>query len=134
MSPATRYTLAAIVGIAAFLALDATWLTLTASRIYRPAIGHLMRDGFDFVPAALFYLAYFVGVAVLVLMPSTTIAGAAWRGALLGFVAYGAYDFTNQATLRDWPWSLTAIDLAWGTFITAACSALTFRVWTATAG
>ncbi len=133
MTPTARCTLAAIVGIATFLAMDATWLTLTASRVYRPAIGHLMRDGFDLAPAAMFYAVYFVGLGVFVLTPASTTLEAWWRGALFGFVAYAAYDFTNQATLRDWPWSLTMIDLAWGTFITSTCSALAFRVWSATA-
>jgi uncharacterized membrane protein len=40
-------------------------------------------------------------------------------GALLGLVAYGTYDLTNHATLRDWPLSLTIADMAWGSFVTS---------------
>jgi len=47
---------------------------------------------------------------------------AAGRGALFGLVAYATYDLTNQATLQNWPWLVTAIDLCWGTFLTATAT------------
>jgi len=34
-----------------FLALDAAWLTTMADRLYRPALGRLMLDRFDLLPA-----------------------------------------------------------------------------------
>ena len=40
------------------------------------------------------------------------------RGALLGLAAYGAYDLTNQATLKNWPLSITIVDMLWGTLAT----------------
>jgi uncharacterized membrane protein len=43
--------------------------------------------------------------------------------ALFGFFAYATYDLTNLATLRDWPWRLSVIDIAWGTFVSAAAAA-----------
>jgi len=42
---------------------------------------------------------------------------------------YATYDLTNQATMKDWPVTITLIDLAWGTFITAATSAITTRIF-----
>ena len=39
-------------------------------------------------------------------------------GALLGAMAYGTYEFTNFATLKDWHWRMVALDLAWGTALT----------------
>jgi uncharacterized membrane protein len=44
---------------------------------------------------------------------------AAAYGALLGFVVYGVYDFTNLATLRHYPVKLAIVDVAWGTFASA---------------
>jgi uncharacterized membrane protein len=103
------------------LALDAVWLTLAVDVLYRPRIGHLMRpDGFDAVAAAAFYVLYLAGVLVLALAPSRDWRGAAWRGAAYGLCAYGTYDLTNQATLRDWPWLVTFVDLGWGMALTAA--------------
>lgn len=114
-----------------FLALDSIWLTTMADRLYRPALGRLMLDRFEVLPALAFYVVYIVGVLVFAVMPGlesrrwTTALG---QGALLGFVAYATYDLTNQATLRGWPWRVTLADLCWGTFVTAAAAAAGCRV------
>jgi uncharacterized membrane protein len=73
-------------------------------------------------PAAAFYLAYVAGLLYLVSVPALRDGDpvqALMGGAVLGFVAYGTYEFTNYAVLRDWHWSLVATDLAWGTVLTA---------------
>ena len=117
--------------MAVFLALDAVWLVTTYDRLYRPAIGHLLRDGFALAPAAAFYALYIVGVVVFAVLPGqasgrATVAAA--RGALFGLVAYATYDLTNQATLRDWPWHLTLIDLCWGALVSAAAAGVACRI------
>lgn len=118
-----RFRVAFASGALAFLALDAVWLTVMADLLYRPAIGHLMREGFDLAAAAAFYLIYLSGSTVFAVLPSQSAAAAAARGALFGFVAYATYDLTNQATLRDWPWHVTAIDLVWGSVVTSVSAA-----------
>lgn len=47
---------------------------------------------------------------------------AALYGALFGFFAYSAYDLTNLATLRGWPFAVSLVDLPWGKVATAAAS------------
>lgn len=113
-----------VVATVAFLALDAVWLTVMGSRLYRPAIGHLMAADVDWTAVAFFYVVYLAGLAGFALSPATGVASAAVRGALFGFVAYATYDLTSQATLRDWPWLVTVIDLCWGTFASAAACAI----------
>ncbi|WP_371348125.1 DUF2177 family protein [Ancylobacter sp. IITR112] len=108
-----------------FLALDALWLGFMASRVYRPLIGDLMAEQPNWPPAALFYLLYVAGVVVFAVQPA--LASGRWTtalalGAFLGLLAYGTYDLTNHATLRNWPAAMTAIDLAWGTFLTAVAT------------
>lgn len=107
------------------MALDVVWLTTMAPLLYQPTIGHLLAPEPDLAAAALFYAVYLVGVLVFAVRPLTLDASAwaaAGRGALFGFVAYATYDLTNQATLQNWPWRVTAIDLLWGTFLTATAS------------
>jgi uncharacterized membrane protein len=63
---------------------------------------------------------------VFAVMPQT--GGTSWgktitTAALLGFFAYATYDLTNLATLRDWPVSLTVIDIAWGVCVSAISAA-----------
>ncbi|OWQ84427.1 hypothetical protein CDN99_24345 [Roseateles aquatilis] len=115
------YALTALV----FLAMDAVWLTSTNERLYRPAIGHLMSPTVDWTAAGLFYALYFAGLVYFAVSPALAARRpvlALARGAFIGLLAYGAYDFTNQATLRDWPWPLTIIDLAWGAVVSGVSS------------
>ena len=114
-----------------FLALDAVWLGTMADRLYRPAIGHLMADRFSLAPAVLFYVLYVAGVVVFAVAPA--LASGRWTtalslGALLGLLAYATYDLTNQATLKDWSWTVTIADLCWGTFVTAVSAAAAARI------
>ncbi len=106
-----------IAALVAMLAPDAVWLSLAGPALYRPALGDLLAETFQPVPALLFYLLYVAGLTVLT--PGRTLALSAGRGALYGLCAYGTYDLTNQATLRHWPTYLTVADLAWGTLLSA---------------
>lgn len=114
-----------------FLALDAVWLTTMADRLYRPALGRLMLERFEVAPAVAFYAIYIAGVIAFAVLPG--LESRRWTvalafGALLGLVAYATYDLTNQATLRDWPWRVTAADLCWGTVVTAVAAAAGCRI------
>lgn len=127
-SPPRRFALDWIATALVFLPLDAIWLTMTASRLYRPAIGHLMRPDFDALSAAMFYAIYFAGVVVFVVRPAAGLRNAFARGALFGLVCYATYDLTNQATLLGWPWHVTLLDLAWGAFVTGTSAAVARRL------
>ena len=112
--------------LVAFLALDAVWLGVIARGAYNRWIGHLMRESPLWPAAAAFYLLYIAGIVLLAVQPgleSGSWKTAAFRGAVLGLIAYGTYDFTNYATLRDWPWTMVAVDLVWGTFLTGVAAA-----------
>ncbi len=111
----------------AFLVLDSIWLSQMAQRFYRPAIGEMLADRPNFAAAAVFYLLYVTGILVLAVLPAVekgTLAKAALLGAFVGLFAYGTYDLTNHATMKDWPVRLTLVDMAWGTVLTslAACA------------
>jgi uncharacterized membrane protein len=109
---------------AAFLGLDAVWLTLMSPRLYKPMLQGLLADGFRPVPALLFYILYIGGIVAFAVLPSEKLLLALLRGAALGLVAYATYDLTNQATLRNWPVLITCADLAWGMFATGVAAGL----------
>lgn len=142
--PAWRWPLAYVLTLISFLALDAVWLSSTTDALYRPGIGHLMTPAIDWLAVAVFYPLYATGVVFFAVAPafaSGRAITAFGRGAFFGLLAYGTYDFTNQATLRDWPWMLTLIDLVWGSFVTgmaagvsAALTAFTCRRVSRTSG
>lgn len=123
-----KVPVAAAACTAAFLLLDATWLGLAGPRLYQPAIGHLMRPDVQWGAAALFYLVYIAGLMAFAIVPATGARNAARRGACFGLVAYATYDLTCQATMKDWPWLITVVDLAWGTFASAVACAVAAAV------
>jgi uncharacterized membrane protein len=47
---------------------------------------------------------------------------------LFGFFTYSTYDLTNLATLKDWPLSITIVDIAWGVVLTSVVSAAGFCI------
>jgi len=132
MKPSPRTLLAAYLwALLCFLVLDAVWLSVMGPRLYQPALGALMAPQVDWTAAALFYALYLVGLVVLAIAPALEAgepAVALRRGALLGLVAYATYDLTNQATLRDWPWVVTAADLAWGTAVSGVSAWVAARL------
>lgn len=108
------------------LGLDFIWLSTMADRLYRPQLGELLAEDFRLYPALCFYAVYLFGVTYFAVAPAMKEGGwgkAVLNGALLGFVAYGTYDLTNQATLRHWPVVVTMLDLLWGAFLTATSAA-----------
>jgi uncharacterized membrane protein len=131
LSVRQRLVFAYVLATVVFLAMDAVWLSSTAATLYRPALGHLMASTVDWTAAAIFYPLYLVGLLYFAIHPALMVrkpSAALVRGAFFGLLAYATYDFTNQATLRDWPWHITLIDLVWGTTISGVSS------WAAAAG
>lgn len=119
------------IALPVFLALDLIWLGLVARRFYRERIGWMLRDSPDWVPALLFYALFVAGVVFFVVGPA--LEKQSWRhalfaGAAFGLVTYAAYDLTNQALTRDWPWVVTVVDLAWGAVLSATVATVTFLV------
>ncbi|MGU3575316.1 DUF2177 family protein, partial [Brucellaceae bacterium C25G] len=93
---------------------------------YRERIGSILLTSPHLGVAAGFYLIYVIGIVYFAVLPafnSNNWQLALFNGALLGLVAYGTYDMTNLATLKNWSWSLSIVDMAWGTFLTAGSAA-----------
>lgn len=128
LSTLRQFVVAFVAAAVVFIPLDGAWLSITASRLYRPAIGHVMREDFDALAAVVFYLIYLTGLVIFVVRPAAGARAALARGALFGLACYATYDLTNQATIVRWPWHLTLIDLAWGTFVTATSAWVSYRV------
>jgi uncharacterized membrane protein len=121
------YAIAYVATLIAFAGIDFIWLSRMGDVLYRPAMGDMVLDKFRPVPAVVFYCIYAAGLVFLAIRPALSAEDwtvAALNGAVLGLVAYGTYDLTNQATLRNWTTLLTCADLAWGTVLSAASGAI----------
>jgi uncharacterized membrane protein len=106
------------------VALDALWLGVVAKKLYHNKLGERLRPRPQWAAAVAFYALYLAGLVYFVLSWSVTPWEAAANGAFFGLVTYGAYELTNAATLKSWPWLLVLVDLLWGAVLTAAVSGL----------
>ncbi len=108
--------------------LDGLWLGWLALDFYKREMGVLMSDSVRVPPALAYYLLYPAAVVFLALTPRpATLRMAALRSAALGLAAFGVYDLTNLATLRGYTVTMTLVDMAWGTFATAAGGSAAYR-------
>lgn len=108
--------------LVAFFSLDFLWLGFVARGYYASQLGSLMRDNINLPAAAGFYVVYVAGILFFAVLPALNEESwmrAIVNGAFLGLLAYGTYDMTNIATLRNWPVAMSVVDIAWGTVLTA---------------
>jgi uncharacterized membrane protein len=122
-----------VMTLVAFFVVDMVWLGIMAPRYYRPTMGDIALATVNLPAAATFYVLYPIGLLVFAIYPalkSGSVTTALIYGALFGFFTYASYDLTNLATLRNWTWSLTLIDVAWGTILASASAAITFLLLT----
>lgn len=114
-----------------FFAIDLVWLGAIARGFYRRTLGHLLREKTNWAAGIGFYLLYIVGILGLVVLPALRGSGAseaAWKGALLGLIAYATYDLSNLATLKNWPKKVVVVDIIWGTVLTTCVSLASFFI------
>ena len=105
-----------------FFGLDFIWLSAMGGTFYKDRMGEMMLAQPNLAVAGVFYLLYIGGAVFLAVVPAlnqSNWAHALIAGAVLGLVAYGTYDFTNLATLKNWSVSMSLVDLAWCTALTA---------------
>lgn len=119
--------IAYVVTLAAFGLLDFVWLSRMADVLYRPTMGDMAAPNFKPVPAALFYLLFCTGLVYFAVRPA--LGSGDWsvafmQGAVLGLVAYGTYDLTNQATLKNWSTTLSIVDMSWGTVLSGVAATI----------
>lgn len=104
-----------------FFAVDFVGLRFFIKPVFERHISHLFADPFRVVPALLFYCGYVTGVLWFVSIPALRDGApmsALVGGFLLGLFAYGTYEFTNYATLRDWSVEQVVVDTLWGGALT----------------
>ena len=115
-----------------FFLVDIVWLAVISKKLYKEYLGHLMGP-VNWPAALIFYALFIAGLVFFVITPAIekeSLVYAIPVGAFFGLITYGTYDLTNLATLKDWPVTITVIDLIWGTFLNAATAGLTYYVAT----
>jgi uncharacterized membrane protein len=106
------------------------WLGVVAKDFYQTKLGHILGT-VNWQAAIIFYLIYIIGILIFATIPameSVSFSRALILGGLFGFFAYATYDFTNLATLKDWPIIVVVVDILWGTILTGSVAALSYLI------
>lgn len=120
-----------LIALPVFLAIDFVWLTTIAKSFYAKQIGYLMAKNPNPISAFIFYLIFIAGLVFFVITPAIDKkmwTHALFAGALFGLVTYATYDLTNLATIKDWPLTVTIVDLIWGTVLSATVCVVTYLI------
>ena len=113
------------------LIIDLIWLGLMNSRFYKSRLAGLMSDTVNWLPGILFYLLFIAGLLILVVIPAfnnESWVSAMLLGGLLGMVAYGTYDLTNLASIKNWSIVVTIVDIVWGTILAATVATISYFI------
>ncbi len=114
-----------------FFAVDMAWLGLVARSFYQKQIGFLMAPATNWAAAIIFYLLFIFGILFFVVLPGLregSLGATLLRAVLYGLITYATYDLTNLATLKDWPVTMTIVDIAWGIFLSTVVSLASFWI------
>lgn len=127
MGAITMLSVYAITAVVFFL-IDMIWLGVVAKGFYARHLGHLLREQVNWPAAVAFYLVYIAGIQVFVVGPALIgdwrMGHAALLGGMLGFFAYCTFDLTALALFKSWPLQVAAVDICWGTLLTAVTTTM----------
>ncbi|MBD3663180.1 DUF2177 family protein [Sulfitobacter aestuariivivens] len=110
-----------------FLAIDFLGLSYIVKPVFDRHVGDLLLEDIRMVPAFAFYAFYAAVLLWFVSVPALSqdksLLWVMGNAALFGAAAYGTYEFTSFAVMKDWSWEMVATDVTWGTFLTAVSAA-----------
>jgi len=119
-----RYLVLYLATLIVIVPIDFLFLGLFAKSFFTSQVGDMLGE-VRLAPAILFYLLYVVGILVFVSGPATaTWPSTLLYGALFGLFCYATFELTSLSLLKHWTWPVVAVDVCWGTFVTAVASTL----------
>ena len=119
-----RYVVLYVATLIVLIPIDFLFLGLVAKGFFTSQVGDMLGE-IRLAPAILFYLLYVGGILIFV----SGQAGATWQstllyGGLFGFFCYATFELTALSLLKHWTWPVVAVDICWGTFVTAVAATL----------
>ena len=119
-----RYVVLYLATLIVLIPIDFLFLGFVAKGFFAAQVGDMLGE-IRPAPAILFYLLYVAGILIFVSSPAT----ATWPttllyGALFGLFCYATFELTSLSLLKHWTWTVVAVDVSWGVFVTAVSSTL----------
>ena len=119
-----RYVVLYLATLIVLIPIDFLFLGVVAKGFFTSQVGDMLGE-IRLAPAILFYLLYVIGILVFVSGPATATWSSTLRyGALFGLFCYATFELTSLSLLKHWTWAVVAVDVGWGTFVTAVASTL----------
>jgi uncharacterized membrane protein len=126
-----RYIVLYLATLIVMVPVDLVFLGLVAKGFFASEVGDMLGE-IRPLPAVLFYLLYVVGILVFVSGGrEATFQSALLLGALFGLFCYATFELTSLSILKHWTWSMAAVDVGWGSLMTAvsATAGLAIADW-----
>ena len=119
-----RYAVLYLATLMVIVPIDFVFLGTIARGLFTAEVGDMLGEVRP-APAILFYLLYVAGILVF----ASGQAAASWPstlsyGALFGLFCYATFELTALSLLKHWTWTVVAVDVSWGVFVTAVSSTL----------
>lgn len=121
------------IALPVFFIIDLLWLGLIAKPFYDRHLEGLLRERVIWWAAIAFYLFFLLGLVVFVVAPavaSGSFTRAVLFGIFFGFITYQTYELTNYALVKNWPFIVVVVDIAWGMVVSGLVSGSTYLVYT----
>jgi uncharacterized membrane protein len=117
-----RYVILYLATLIVLIPVDFLFLGIFAKGFFTSEVGDMLGE-IRLAPAILFYLLYVAGILIFV----SGSAAATWQstllyGVLFGLFCYATFDLTSLSLLKHWSWPVAAVDVSWGSFVTAISS------------
>jgi|SaaInlV_165m_DNA_2_1040747.scaffolds.fasta_scaffold17974_4 uncharacterized membrane protein len=118
-----------IISLVLFVMIDYIYLTST-----RHLFNDMIKDiqgseiNFKFIPAIFAYISLYIGLYYFVLVNNKPIKQMVLDAAILGFVIYSVYDFTNMAIINKWDTKIGLMDVVWGPILYSSVTFLALRI------
>ena len=117
-----RYFILYLATLIVLIPIDFLFLGVFAKGFFTLEVGDMLGE-VRLAPAILFYLLYVAGILIFVSGPVT----ATWQttllyGAQFGLFCYATFELTSLSLLKHWTWTVVAVDVSWGSFVTAVAS------------
>jgi uncharacterized membrane protein len=122
-SEVKRYAILYLATLIVIVPIDFLFLGIIAKGFFTAEVGDMLGEVRP-LPAILFYLLYVVGILIFVSgQVSATWQSALSYGALFGFFCYATFELTSLSLLKHWTWPVVAVDVCWGSLVTAVSAA-----------
>lgn len=119
-----------------YVAVDFIWISLFMQPYFTANLGHLLRESvgtsFLITYGSVFFVFYVLGLywfGVRAGISSNSALTATLSGGFLGFLAYGTYGLTNYIFFKDYPISITILDITWGSVLGGAVSLCGYLIY-----